>query len=46
MLKGVPSGETGVEKLQQEEAIWTLKCEFVRLNCRQNCSEATADLRV
>ena len=27
MLKGVPSGETGVEELQQEEAIWTLKCE-------------------
>ena len=25
MLKGVPSGETGVEELQQEEAIWTLK---------------------
>ena len=27
MLKGVPSGETGVEELQQEKAIWTLKCE-------------------
>ena len=27
MLKGVPSGRTGVEKLRQEEAIWTLKCE-------------------
>ena len=27
MLKGVPSGRTGVEKLWQEEAIWTLKCE-------------------
>ena len=27
MLKGVPSGGTGVEELRQEEAIWTLKCE-------------------
>jgi len=27
VLKGVPSGGTGVEELQQEEAIWTLKCE-------------------
>jgi len=27
MLKGVPSGGTGVEELQREEAIWTLKCE-------------------
>ena len=25
MLKGVPSGGTGVEELQREEAIWTLK---------------------
>jgi len=28
VLKGVPSGGTGVEKLRQEEAIWTLKCEI------------------
>jgi len=27
MLKGVPSGGTGVEELRREEAIWTLKCE-------------------
>jgi len=27
MLKGVPSGGTGVKELQREEAIWTLKCE-------------------
>ena len=27
MLKGVPSSGTRVEELQQEEAIWTLKCE-------------------
>jgi len=27
MLKGVPSSGTGVEELQREEAIWTLKCE-------------------
>ena len=27
MLKGVPSGGTGVEELQREKAIWTLKCE-------------------
>ena len=27
MLKGVPSGGTGVEELRQEKAIWTLKCE-------------------
>ena len=27
MLKGVPSGETGVKELQREEAIWTLKYE-------------------
>jgi len=27
MLKGVPSSRTEVEKLWQEEAIWTLKCE-------------------
>ena len=27
MLKSVPSGRTRVEELQQEEAIWTLKCE-------------------
>ena len=27
MLKGVPSGGTGVEELQREEAIWTLKCK-------------------
>ena len=26
-MKGVPSGGTGVEELQREEAIWTLKCE-------------------
>jgi len=26
-LKGVLSSGTGVEELQQEEAIWTLKCE-------------------
>jgi len=55
MLKGVPSGGTRVEELQRDEAIWTLKCEFIRLKCRwncdrgfsrQNCSEATADLEV
>jgi len=28
MLKGVPSGGTGVEELWREEAIWTLKCEM------------------
>ena len=27
MLKSVPSGGTGVEELQQEKAIWTLKCK-------------------
>jgi len=27
MLKGVPSGGTGVEELRREKAIWTLKCE-------------------
>ena len=27
MLKGVPSGGTGVEELWQEEVIWTLKCK-------------------
>jgi len=27
VLKGVPSSGTGVEELQQEKAIWTLKCE-------------------
>ena len=27
MLKGVPSGGTGVEELWRDEAIWTLKCE-------------------
>jgi len=27
VLKGVPSGGTGVEELWQEEAIWTLKCK-------------------
>ena len=27
MLKGVPSGGTGVEELWREEAIWTFKCE-------------------
>jgi len=27
VLKGVPSGGTGVEELRREEAIWTLKCE-------------------
>jgi len=27
MLKGIPSGGTGVEELQQGEAIWTLKCK-------------------
>ena len=27
MLKGIPSGGTGVEELWREEAIWTLKCE-------------------
>ena len=26
-MKGVPSGGTGVEELQREEAIWTLKYE-------------------
>jgi len=28
VLKGVPSGGTGVEELRREEAIWTLKCEM------------------
>ena len=27
MLKDIPSGRTRVEELQQEKAIWTLKCE-------------------
>ena len=27
MLKSVLSGGTGVEELQRDEAIWTLKCE-------------------
>ena len=27
MLKGVPSGRTGVEELWRKEAIWTLKCK-------------------
>jgi len=27
VLKGVPSSGTGVEELQREEAIWTLKCK-------------------
>ena len=27
MLKDVPSGGTGVEELQRDEAIWTLKYE-------------------
>jgi len=27
MLKGIPSGGTGVKELWREEAIWTLKCE-------------------
>jgi len=27
MLKGIPSGKTGVEELQRDEAIWTLKYE-------------------
>jgi len=50
MLKGVPSGGTGVEELQQEEVIWTLKREVgCRQNCdrefsRWNCSEATVNL--
>jgi len=29
VLKDVPSGGTGVEELQQDEAIWTLKCEVI-----------------
>ena len=29
VLKGVPSGGTGVEELRQDEAIWTLKCEVI-----------------
>jgi len=46
VLKGVPSGRTGVEveELWQEEAI--LDFEVEKLFCRQNCLEATADLRV
>jgi len=28
MLKGVPSDGTGVEELQREEVIWTLKCKM------------------
>jgi len=38
----VPKGRTRVEveELQQEK-VW-----IVKLNCRQNCSEATADLGV
>jgi len=31
VLKGVPSGGTGVEELQQDEAIWTLKYKFVKV---------------
>ena len=31
MLKGVPSGRTGVEELWQEEAIWTLKCKVKQI---------------
>jgi len=27
MLKDVPSDGTGIEELQWEEAIWTLKCK-------------------
>jgi len=27
VLKGVPSGGTGVKELWREKAIWTLKCE-------------------
>ena len=55
VLKGVPSSGTEVKELWQDKAIWTLKCKFVRLNCRwncdrgfskQNCSEAIADLGV
>jgi len=45
VLKGVPSGGTRVEveELWWEEAI--LYFEVERLFYRQNCSEATADLK-
>jgi len=46
VLKDVPSGGTGVEveELWQGKAI--LNFEIKRLFCRQNCSEAIADLGV
>ena len=42
MLKGVPSGGTRVEELQQEEAIWTLKCE-VEWIADRTVTESLAD---
>ena len=31
MLKGISSSRTKVEELQQDEAIWTLKCEVKQI---------------
>ena len=42
MLKGVPSGGTGVEELWREEAIWTLKCE-VKWIADRTVTESLAD---
>ena len=42
MLKGVPSGGTGVEELWQEEAIWTLKCK-VKWIADETGTESLAD---
>ena len=43
MLKGVPSGGTGVEELRQEEAILDfLKCE-VKWNADRTATEGLAD---
>jgi len=42
VLKGVPSSETGVKELQQEEAIWTLKCE-VKWIADRTATEGLAD---
>jgi len=42
MLKDVPSGGTGVEELQQEEAIWTLKCK-VKWIADRTVTEGLAD---
>ena len=42
MLKGVPSGRTRVEELQQDKAIWTLKCE-VKWIADRTATEGLAD---